>query len=197
MGLKIKTKINFTYLQIPLDLIQQMNTITNLTQFIEQFVDMSSMDDAEKVSCKPHKIYYSFKYVPDGFCLNFFFNKNLFPFIYILARIRGDEDVVEKSVGLKPEFAVCMPTMQVVSLSPADGSNDPSIMYYPKCTRILQCGGCCLSNQLTCTPTETVTKIFEVNTSDRFCFTQFIRLSLYRFLCMNMWRQRMARKCNS
>lgn len=85
-----------------------------------------------------------------------------YPTKFPTARISGNEDIVEKSVGIKPVAAICMPEMQVVSLVPPGGAADPSIMYFPACTRILQCGGCCQSALLACTPIEMVTKIFEV-----------------------------------
>lgn len=37
--------------QIPLEMLKQMSLISNFTELIETFVDKSSMDEAEVISC--------------------------------------------------------------------------------------------------------------------------------------------------
>ncbi|GAB0095765.1 hypothetical protein DMENIID0001_111860 [Sergentomyia squamirostris] len=51
--------------------------------------------------------------------------------------------------------------MTLVSLIPKDAPNDASIVYYPECTRIKQCGGCC-ARLLSCQPIETETLTFTI-----------------------------------
>jgi PDGF/VEGF domain len=48
-----------------------------------------------------------------------------------------------------------------VPLRPEDDA-DSSIVYYPSCTRVKQCGGCCSHKLLTCQPIETQTLTFEL-----------------------------------
>lgn len=69
---------------------------------------------------------------------------------------------MEKSVGIRPVPAKCMPDTAVVSLIP-DGGTDPTIVSFPSCTRVKQCGGCCSHPLLECQPTETKPLVFEVH----------------------------------
>lgn len=52
-----------------------------------------------------------------------------------------------------PRAAQCLPAPTVVSLRPAD-DKDPTINYFPSCTRVNRCGGCCTHKLLSCQPTE-------------------------------------------
>ncbi|XP_032677809.1 vascular endothelial growth factor A-like [Odontomachus brunneus] len=65
----------------------------------------------------------------------------------------------ERSNALKPLSAKCMPELQTVSLKLND---DPGTIVYPSCTRINRCGGCCSSSLLSCQPTASETRNFEV-----------------------------------
>ncbi|KYM81230.1 hypothetical protein ALC53_08301 [Atta colombica] len=58
-----------------------------------------------------------------------------------------------------PVPAKCMPELQLVSLKVDD---DPSTFVFPLCTRIKRCGGCCISPLLSCQPTATEMRNFEV-----------------------------------
>lgn len=53
----------------------------------------------------------------------------------------------------KPRPATCLPSPTVVSLRPAE-DKDPTINYFPSCTRVNRCGGCCTHKLLSCQPTE-------------------------------------------
>ncbi|XP_031368402.1 uncharacterized protein LOC102675058 [Apis dorsata] len=66
----------------------------------------------------------------------------------------------ERSNAERPNQALCMPELQTVPLLEND---DPSIVYYPTCTRIKRCGGCCNHSFLSCQPTATETRNFEVS----------------------------------
>lgn len=65
----------------------------------------------------------------------------------------------ERSNAERPNQASCMPELQTVPLLEND---DPSIIYYPTCTRVKRCGGCCTHPFLSCQPTATETRNFEV-----------------------------------
>ncbi|XP_011698558.1 PREDICTED: uncharacterized protein LOC105456277 [Wasmannia auropunctata] len=65
----------------------------------------------------------------------------------------------ERSNALMPTPAKCIPELQLVSLKPDD---DPSTFVFPLCTRIKRCGGCCISPLLSCQPTATEMRNFEV-----------------------------------
>lgn len=77
-----------------------------------------------------------------------------------LARFGGDD--VERSLARRPKPATCIPTDTVVSLQLLE-NKDPSIIIFPSCTRVKQCGGCCVDNLLSCQPTATQSITFEVN----------------------------------
>lgn len=65
----------------------------------------------------------------------------------------------ERDAATPAKAANCIPELQKVSLMQ---SNDPSVLYYPSCTRIERCGGCCNSELLTCQPTKTETIVLQV-----------------------------------
>lgn len=50
---------------------------------------------------------------------------------------------------LIPKPATCMPEQRTVNLRDSD---DPTLYYYPSCTRVDRCGGCCLHDLLSCQP---------------------------------------------
>nr|CAD7454731.1 unnamed protein product [Timema tahoe] len=53
---------------------------------------------------------------------------------------------------LSPKPATCKPESRTVPLT---NSMDPSLFYFPTCTRVDLCGGCCSSELLSCQPTQT------------------------------------------
>ncbi|XP_017884256.1 vascular endothelial growth factor C isoform X2 [Ceratina calcarata] len=65
----------------------------------------------------------------------------------------------QRSNSVIPKPALCMPELQLV---PLKQETDPSYIYYPTCTRIMRCGGCCNHQLLSCQPTEWETKNYEV-----------------------------------
>lgn len=60
----------------------------------------------------------------------------------------------ERSNAIRATQAKCMPELQPVSLT---DNQERSVLYYPSCTRIMRCGGCCSHSLLSCQP---VTKEF-------------------------------------
>jgi hypothetical protein len=63
----------------------------------------------------------------------------------------------DASVPAKP--AHCMPELTTVPLMP---NTDSSVLFYPTCTRIERCGGCCSSDLLVCEPIRTEIVHFQV-----------------------------------
>ncbi|XP_071452503.1 uncharacterized protein [Hetaerina americana] len=67
----------------------------------------------------------------------------------------------ERKAVTNPKPAGCTPELHSVSLIP-DSSSDPTLFYYPTCTRVERCGGCCSHDLLSCQPTQTETINFQV-----------------------------------
>ncbi|KAK6626206.1 hypothetical protein RUM43_006512 [Polyplax serrata] len=66
------------------------------------------------------------------------------------ARI-GSENV-ERNALKAAKMAKCMPEMRTVPLKP---DKTKATFYYPSCTRVQRCGGCCSHHLLSCQPVET------------------------------------------
>ncbi|XP_037932382.1 balbiani ring protein 3-like [Teleopsis dalmanni] len=62
---------------------------------------------------------------------------------------------VERSRAVIPKSVTCAPKSTIVPLTPLNGTKDPGVYYYPSCTQVNRCGGCCSSKLTTCQPTET------------------------------------------
>lgn len=58
-----------------------------------------------------------------------------------------------------PKSATCAPELVTVTLQNLD---DKSVVYYPSCTRVERCGGCCSHDLLSCQPTATELLTFQV-----------------------------------
>ncbi|KAH0955517.1 hypothetical protein HN011_010674 [Eciton burchellii] len=117
---------------IPVDLANKLNSIETTDQFL-QFLQKN---------IAPHS--FADAIIP--------YNETSF----LAGRVGGFD---ERSNAIIPSPAKCIPELQAVSLKLDD---DPSIMIFPSCTRIKRCGGCCSSFLLTCQPTSTETRNFEV-----------------------------------
>ncbi|XP_015114771.1 vascular endothelial growth factor A isoform X2 [Diachasma alloeum] len=57
--------------------------------------------------------------------------------------------------------AMCKPELQPVPFK--KDKNDRAVVYYPACTRIKRCGGCCGHPSLSCQPVTNETRNFEVH----------------------------------
>ncbi|XP_016839508.1 vascular endothelial growth factor C isoform X1 [Nasonia vitripennis] len=66
----------------------------------------------------------------------------------------------ERSNAIVAKQAVCMPELQVV---PVLENPDPAAVYYPSCVRIKRCGGCCNHELLSCQPTATEIRNYEIH----------------------------------
>lgn len=76
----------------------------------------------------------------------------------IISRM-GDVVGQERSKADRPIPANCKPELQPVSLKVTE---NPSTLYYPSCTRIKRCGGCCTHARLSCQPVASEVRNFEV-----------------------------------
>lgn len=74
----------------------------------------------------------------------------------------------ERSNSVMAKQANCEPSPTVV---PTYERNDPSIVYFPRCTRVKRCTGCCGSELLSCQPKEIETRNFEVRQLDKYIIT--------------------------
>ncbi|XP_076641231.1 PDGF- and VEGF-related factor 1 isoform X2 [Halictus rubicundus] len=81
------------------------------------------------------------------------------PFVASLAGRMGSGDGQERSQADRPIPARCSPELQPVSLKIEE---DPSTLYFPSCTRIKRCGGCCTHAGLSCQPVASNFRNFEV-----------------------------------
>jgi len=59
-------------------------------------------------------------------------------------------------------MARCTPVNTTVTLKQDADANNPFIIYFPSCTRVQRCGGCCNSDLLSCQPTEIRLRGFQV-----------------------------------
>ncbi|KAG8235591.1 hypothetical protein J437_LFUL016190 [Ladona fulva] len=76
----------------------------------------------------------------------------------ILANRFGE---VERKAVTMRKPAACMPEKHIVSLT-SDLPSDPTYFYYPSCTRVDRCGGCCSHSLLSCQPSLTEIVNFQV-----------------------------------
>ncbi|XP_012278267.1 vascular endothelial growth factor C [Orussus abietinus] len=72
------------------------------------------------------------------------------------SRISG----VERSNAEVAKPAKCMPELQTVPIK--ENHADPSTIYFPSCTRVMRCGGCCSHSLLSCQPVSSEIRNFQV-----------------------------------
>ncbi|KAK0176527.1 hypothetical protein PV328_000652 [Microctonus aethiopoides] len=70
---------------------------------------------------------------------------------FLLSRRSGDEN--ERSNAIVTVQAKCKPVMTLVSFR--NENTKPSVRYFPHCTRIERCDGCCNTNLWSCQPVNT------------------------------------------
>ncbi|XP_069680508.1 uncharacterized protein [Periplaneta americana] len=114
-------------LQIPIDLIQRLNTIENVTQ-LRNFLDPDTLHDYDDDDDSD-----------------------------IGNRFGSADD--ERKAAIAPKPGTCAPELVTV---PLQNLEDRSIFYYPQCTRVERCGGCCSHDLLSCQPTATEVITFQV-----------------------------------
>ncbi|XP_043509758.1 vascular endothelial growth factor A isoform X1 [Frieseomelitta varia] len=77
--------------------------------------------------------------------------------VFSLSSRMGESE--ERKNSKMAEQAVCKPSLKVV---PTYEPNDPSIFFFPRCTRVNRCGGCCGNQLLSCEAKKTETQNFEI-----------------------------------
>ncbi|EFX71555.1 hypothetical protein DAPPUDRAFT_308843 [Daphnia pulex] len=121
--------------QIPMSLLNQLNEAGDWSEFLK-FVDNVTVVEGEAPGDTPY-VYGAWEV--DG-----------------RTKGQGGEER-DASVPAKP--AHCMPELTTVPLMP---NTDSSVLFYPTCTRIERCGGCCSSDLLVCEPIRTEIVHFQV-----------------------------------
>uniref|UniRef100_A0AAG5DQW4 Platelet-derived growth factor (PDGF) family profile domain-containing protein n=1 Tax=Anopheles atroparvus TaxID=41427 RepID=A0AAG5DQW4_ANOAO len=66
-----------------------------------------------------------------------------------------------RDIGVLPTPASCEPETQLVSLRP-ENLTGTRYYFYPTCTRVKRCSGCCNTNQLVCEPVANRTILYKV-----------------------------------
>ncbi|XP_021924789.1 platelet-derived growth factor subunit B-like isoform X2 [Zootermopsis nevadensis] len=113
--------------KIPLDLIQCLNSVENVTD-LDKCISKDTVPDDDN---------------PESGVGNRF----------------GDDEGVDRKAAIIPKSATCAPELVTVTLQNLD---DKSVVYYPSCTRVERCGGCCSHDLLSCQPTATELLTFQV-----------------------------------
>ncbi|KAM7349562.1 PDGF- and VEGF-related factor 1 isoform 2-T6 [Cochliomyia hominivorax] len=108
---------------IPMDFYRQLNNITDISEFIEKFIDPESIDP----------------------------------------QLENLKRNVERAAVIRAKAANCMPENTVVDLTPINPKNN----YFPRCTRVKRCSGCCSTQWMACQPTKTEIVNFQVY---RYCY---------------------------
>uniref|UniRef100_A0A1B0ALY3 Platelet-derived growth factor (PDGF) family profile domain-containing protein n=1 Tax=Glossina palpalis gambiensis TaxID=67801 RepID=A0A1B0ALY3_9MUSC len=119
--------MEFTYLslQVPMDFYRQLNNITDISEFIDKFIDPESLDPKWENLKRP----------------------------------------VERAAVVRAKAANCIPENSVVDLTPLNPKNN----YFPRCTRVKRCGGCCSTQWMSCQPTKIEVINFQVY---RYCYDE-------------------------
>uniref|UniRef100_A0A1S4GA12 Platelet-derived growth factor (PDGF) family profile domain-containing protein n=3 Tax=gambiae species complex TaxID=44542 RepID=A0A1S4GA12_ANOGA len=85
-----------------------------------------------------------------------------------------------RDIGMEPVAASCEPDSELVSLRP-ENLTSSRYYYYPSCTRVKRCSGCCNTKQLVCEPTANRTILYKVtileyrpNKKDRFSHRELV-----------------------
>jgi len=118
--------------QIPLSLLQELSEVDDLSDFL-QYVDNVTLVPSSAKELEPRLL------GTEG-----------------IVDVRGSfgRDAVTRAVAAK-----CMPELQTVQLMI---SNDPTVLFFPSCTRMERCGGCCTSDLYSCQPVEQETVFVQV-----------------------------------
>ncbi|XP_057342149.1 vascular endothelial growth factor A-like [Microplitis mediator] len=77
----------------------------------------------------------------------------------------ADRMGTERSSMMIAKPAICQPEYQVVPLKPL--GDDRDAVYFPSCTRVKRCGGCCYHRLLSCQPVERVIHNYQITVTKR------------------------------
>lgn len=114
--------------EIPLNVIMELNQVTNVSDLFTKFMPDTNMDEAQR------------RFITTGFQSRTTLN-------------------LERKSAFIPKPASCSIESQTISLKDTD---DRSLYYFPSCTRVDRCGGCCSHDLLACQPTKIEILHFEV-----------------------------------
>ncbi|XP_026812855.1 uncharacterized protein LOC113553629 [Rhopalosiphum maidis] len=114
--------------EIPLNVIMELNQVSNVSELFTKFMPDTNMDEAQR------------RFITTGFQSRTTLN-------------------LERKAAFIPKPATCTIESQTISLKDTD---DRSLYYFPSCTRVDRCGGCCSHDLLACQPTKIETLHFEV-----------------------------------
>ncbi|KAK4025309.1 uncharacterized protein LOC116925996 [Daphnia magna] len=123
---------NKMHQEIPLSLLNQLNEATDWTEFLK-YVDNVTVIEGDGDT----------------------------PYVYgwdVDGRTK-DPNGAERDASVPAKAAHCIPELQTVPLLP---NSDSSVLFYPTCTRVERCGGCCSSDLLVCEPIKTEIVHFQV-----------------------------------
>ena len=67
-----------------------------------------------------------------------------------------------RDLGVEPEYANCLPEMKTISFDSIE-KKEKFVKYFPPCTRVPRCGGCCGHDSLQCEATKSETIQYKVN----------------------------------
>lgn len=118
--------------QIPVSLLQELSEVDDLSGFL-QYVDNVTL-------------------VPST-------AEGQDPFVFGIGETVNARDGFSRDAVTRAVAAKCMPELQTVRLMT---SNDATVLFYPTCTRIERCGGCCTSSLYSCQPVEQETVFVQV-----------------------------------
>lgn len=116
-------------LQIPIDIIQCLNSIENIAE-LPNCINTDALPDDDGSGSEIGNRFGS-----------------------------DDGDAIDRKAAVIPKSATCTPELVTVPLQTED---DKSVFYYPPCTRVERCGGCCSHELLSCQPTATELITFQV-----------------------------------
>ncbi|XP_065217264.1 vascular endothelial growth factor A, long form isoform X1 [Planococcus citri] len=167
---------------IPLDMIMRMNSITKEEDFINQFIEPDPLDRLSPATNRGGQ-----SGDPDGFrsakrlsrlsedrqstrdteiesshiALNYAsLGNGRLGDGAATSRFGGAEgDNQNEKKAPSPKPANCQPELRTVNLRDVE---DPTLFYFPSCTRVDRCGGCCSHDLLSCQPTNMDYKNFSV-----------------------------------
>nr|XP_018896130.1 PREDICTED: uncharacterized protein LOC109029884 isoform X1 [Bemisia tabaci] len=138
--------------QIPLSMIMRLNSITNTSQLFEEFIQQPPVLLGSRLGPaaeETHAALATRGIEQASYLYEVDVERN--------AQYKAQKLEVEAASVPKP--ALCQPEIQTVKLKSSD---DPSLFYFPSCTRLERCGGCCSHELLSCQPISTEPMSFQV-----------------------------------
>ncbi|XKL61477.1 hypothetical protein PGB90_008534 [Kerria lacca] len=149
---------------IPLDMIRRLNAITNEKQLFDEFVNVQSPKRAYGSNSEYGRVVRVGRVTDIRQYERDIENENNQPIVTASVSgittmnkprtinvVTSTSESNETSKSETPKPATCAPELRTVNLKE---STDDTIYYYPSCTRVDRCGGCCGSELLSCQATQ-------------------------------------------